>query len=72
MKVQTIHVAVFRLGRIEITDNARQSIGQEDVASGIRLHQAGDWGSVADDDRAANDRGWAEGRHYSSKQEGTR
>ena len=56
MSAHTIPVAVFRLGRIVATPNALQSITQDDILRGIQRHQAGDWGNLTDDDRAANDR----------------
>ena len=61
MKADTIPVAVFRLGRIVATPNARQSITQDDILLGIQRHQAGDWGNLTDDNRAANDRALAQG-----------
>jgi hypothetical protein len=61
MSAHTISVAVFRLGRIVATPNALQSITQDDILTGIRRHQAGDWGNLTDDDRAANDRALVEG-----------
>jgi hypothetical protein len=54
-------MAVFRLGRIVSTPNALQSLTQDDILSGIQRHQAGDWGNLGDDDRAANDRALAQG-----------
>ena len=38
MKADTIPVAVFRLGRIVATPNARQSITQDDILLGIQRH----------------------------------
>ena len=61
MSAYTIPVAVFRLGRIVTTPNALQSLTQDDILSGIQRHQAGDWGNLGDDDRAANDRALAQG-----------
>jgi hypothetical protein len=61
MNAQTVPVAVFRLGRIVATPNAVQSITQDDILSGIQRHQAGDWGNLTDDNRAANDRALAQG-----------
>ena len=61
MSAQTIPVAVFRLGRIVVTPNARQSITQDDILLGIQRHQAGDWGNLTEDNRAANDHALAQG-----------
>ena len=61
MSAKTIPVAVFRLGRIVATPNALESITQDDILLGIQRHQAGDWGNLTDDNRAANDRALAQG-----------
>jgi hypothetical protein len=61
MSPQTIPVTVFRLGRIVTTPNALQSLTQDDILLGIQRHQAGDWGDLTDDNRAANDRALAQG-----------
>jgi hypothetical protein len=61
MSAHTIPVAVFRLGRIVATPNARESITQDDILTGIQRHQAGDWGNLGDDDRVANDQALAQG-----------
>ena len=61
MSAHTIPVAVFRLGRIVTTPNILQSITQDDILLGIQRHQAGDWGNLTDDNRAANDRALAQG-----------
>ena len=61
MSARTIPVAVFRLGRIAVTPNALESLTQADIFSGIQRHQAGDWGNLTDNNRAANDRALAEG-----------
>jgi hypothetical protein len=61
MSAQTIPVAVFRLGRIIATPNARESLTQDDILLGIQRHQAGDWGNLTADNRAANDRALAQG-----------
>jgi hypothetical protein len=61
MSADTIPVAVFRLGRIVTTPNALHSLTQDDILLGIQRHQAGDWGDLTDDNRAANDRALAQG-----------
>ena len=61
MSAKTIPVAVFRLGRIVTTPNVLQSITQDDILTGIQRHQAGDWGSLPEEDRAANDCALARG-----------
>ena len=54
-------VAVFRLGRIVATPNALNSFSDEEILDAIQRHQAGDWGSLSEDDRAANDRALVDG-----------
>jgi hypothetical protein len=61
MSALTVPVAVFRLGRITTTPNALESIAQEDIFKGIQRHQAGDWGNLTADQRAANDRALVKG-----------
>jgi len=55
MSAHTIPIAVIRLGRIVTTPNALMSLTQNDILVGLQRHQAGDWGSLTEDDRAAND-----------------
>ena len=71
MSAHTIPVAVFRLGRIVATPNALQSITQDDILLGIQRHQAGDWGSLTEDDHAANDRALAHGGRILSAYQAT-
>jgi hypothetical protein len=71
MSAQSIPVAVFRLGRIVATPNARESLTQDDILLGIQRHQAGDWGDLTDDNRAANDRALAQGGRLVSAYQAT-
>ena len=71
MKADTIPVAVFRLGRILTTPNALHSLTQDDILLGIQRHQAGDWGDLTDDNRAANDRALAQGGRIVSAYQAT-
>lgn len=61
MSAHIIPVAVLRLGRIVSTPNALQTLTEEDILAGLQRHQAGDWGELTEDDRAANDRALGEG-----------
>jgi hypothetical protein len=61
MSADLLHFARFRLGRIVATPNALSQLGQPDILTAIQRHQAGDWGEVCPEDRAANDRALAEG-----------
>jgi hypothetical protein len=71
MSAHTIPVAVIRLGRIVVTPNALESLTQVDILTGIQRHQAGDWGNLTDDNRAANDRALAEGGRILSAYQAT-
>jgi hypothetical protein len=51
-------IARFRLGRIVSTPQALEQLTPDDIALGIRRHQAGDWG---DGDNEANERALIEG-----------
>lgn len=55
MSARTTSMAVLRLGRIVSTPNALASLSNQDILMGIQRHQAGDWGELTKDDRAAND-----------------
>jgi len=48
-------LAKFRLGHIVSTPNALSQLTQEDILTGIQRHQAGDWGDLDAEDKAAND-----------------
>ena len=48
-------LAKFRLGHIVSTPNALTQLSEEDILCGIQRHQAGDWGDLDSEDKAAND-----------------
>lgn len=54
MNTIALHIAVFRLGKINATPNALAALSEADILAGIQRHQAGDWGDVDDHDRRAN------------------
>jgi hypothetical protein len=54
-------LAKFNLGRIVATPHALDRIWNEDILRAIQRHQAGDWGDVEEDDRAANNQALVEG-----------
>lgn len=56
MSLDTLPVAKFRLGRIVTTPGARSRLTDGDILTGIRRHQAGDWGEVPPANWPANDR----------------
>ena len=49
-------LAKFRLGHIVTTPNALAELTEYDILRGIQRHQAGDWGDLGNEDKAANDR----------------
>lgn len=61
MSAPVIPIARFRLGRIVATPHALEVITQDDILGGIQRHQAGDWGEVPQEDRAANDHALVQG-----------
>ena len=56
MSVEAYSIAKFRLGQIVSTPNALSRLTQEDILMGIKRHQAGDWGDVAENSRQDNER----------------
>ena len=60
MSPNALPSARFRLGRIVSTPNALSQLTQEDILMAIRRHQAGDWGDLDIEDKAANDRALVE------------
>lgn len=69
MSSNKMPIAVFRLGRVVATPNALGRLTNDDILSGLQRHQAGDWGSLTDDDRVANDRALTEGSRIFSAYE---
>jgi len=61
MKTDPLPVAKFRLGRIVSTANALKCLSNDDIFYAISRHQAGDWGDVRPEDRAANDQALVDG-----------
>ena len=61
MKLESLPLARFRLGRIVSTPNALSQLTQDDILLGIQRHQAGDWGEIDVHDGAANERALKEG-----------
>ena len=55
MTANALPIAKFRLGKIVSTPNALDRLTQDDILLGIQRHQAGDWGDMSEDDRAANE-----------------
>lgn len=60
MSSNALPIARFRLGHIVSTPNALSQLTHEDILMGIRRHQAGDWGDLDTEDKAANDRALVE------------
>jgi len=61
MSGKSIPVALFPLGHIVATPNALSRLSHDDILSGLRRHQAGDWGDLDEHDRAENERSLKEG-----------
>ena len=60
MSAIALSVAKFRLGKIVSTPNALDRLTQEDILAAIGRHQAGDWGDMDAQDKAANERALVE------------
>ena len=54
MSTKPVPVALFRLGQIVATPNALAHLSKDDILTGIRRHQAGDWGDLDEADRQEN------------------
>jgi len=54
MTSNDIPIALFRMGRIVSTPAALASLSQDDILTGIRRHQAGDWGDLCEEDKRQN------------------
>jgi hypothetical protein len=54
------------MGRIVTTAQARQRLTEADILNGVRRHQSGDWGDLADADRKENERSLNEGHRLVS------
>jgi hypothetical protein len=61
MSANSYPSAKFRLGRIVATAHSLEVITSDDILMGITRHQAGDWGELCPEDRAANDKALVEG-----------
>lgn len=46
---------LFVLGRVLATQRVLAELSREDLAAGLRRHQAGDWGNLCDEDKKTND-----------------
>jgi hypothetical protein len=53
--------ALFPLGQLVITANAKDALHPEDVAAALRRHATGNWGELCDEDKAANQRALTDG-----------
>jgi hypothetical protein len=55
MSLESLPTAKFRLSHIVSTPNALSQLTAQDILTGIRRHQAGDWGEMHPDDWTANE-----------------
>ncbi len=46
---------MIELGRVVITRGAMATLNETDVQTALRRHESGDWGTLCDEDREAND-----------------
>lgn len=56
----------FELGRILTTPGAISRAGEDVIVASIRRHVAGDWGTLCDDDRTANEAALKDGARLMS------
>ena len=54
-------MAKFWLGRFNITETARRTIGHEEALMALRRHHDSDWGDVCPADREDNEKALADG-----------
>jgi len=55
MNTSRVPIALFKLGKIVATPNARSGLLEPEILNALRRHHAGDWGDLDDHDRQAND-----------------
>jgi hypothetical protein len=60
-KEKPIIISVFPLGSIVATPNALAALPHPDILGALQRHQAGDWGDLDEEDRAANNHALAGG-----------
>ena len=48
-------VPEFNLGRVVITQGARNVLGEIEIRTALMRHSCGDWGNVPDEDKRLND-----------------
>ena len=66
MSNSAIPMELFPLGNIVATASAVDALTHEEMVSGLRRHQSGDWGDLQDDDLAGNASALVEGRRIMS------
>ena len=66
MNTSRVPIALFKLGKIVATPNARSRLQEPEILNALRRHHAGDWGVLDDHNRQANDRALARGGHLLS------
>jgi hypothetical protein len=67
MSAPNIPLGLFRLGNLVATASAMESLTHEEMVSGLRRHQSGDWGDLQSDDQAENSSALLEGRRLMSR-----
>lgn len=59
-------IGLFRLGNIVASASAMFELTHEEMVSGLRRHQSGDWGDLLSHDQAENTSALLEGRRIMS------
>ena len=70
MSTSPVPIALFTLGKIVATANARSELLQPEILTALQRHQAGDWGDVKGDTCAANERALVNGTRIISAYNG--
>ena len=66
MSTPAIPMGLFPLGNIVATASAMYALSHEEMVSGLRRHQSGDWGDLQKDDQAENASALLKGRRILS------
>jgi hypothetical protein len=66
MSAPDIPLGLFQLGNLVATASAMHTLTHEEMVSGLRRHQSGDWGDLQSNDQAENSSALLEGRRLMS------
>jgi len=65
-------IALVPMGQIVITPAAQETLSPRDIIHGLGRHSRGDWGTLDDEDKAANDRSLKVGARLLSAYQGAK